>query len=208
MTDEPMNEPVVIARSFAAELEVADGRTIVGRLVPYGVRALVQDMDPPGDLAGTPLGDPYYEQMAPGMFARSTRAAPRYLLNYEHRGGLLDQIGRAVELDDRDDALYGSFRAFDGAVGDQGLELIRSGAATFLSVQARIPRRTSRTLDDGTVERTRGHLEHVALTGTPAYADAGVLALRTAPPAGMAPGVAAVRAWQAVHAVPSRPTTT
>jgi len=190
-------DDLVIARTFEPELELGDGRTIVGRLVPYGVPATVADGD----------GVPYREQIAAGAFARAVRAPHRFLLDYEHRAGLLDQIGRAVGLDDQADGLYGTFRAFDGAVGDQGLELIRSGAATGLSVLARIPARGSRTLDDGTIERTRAILESVALTAAPAYDGAGVLAVRSAAGAASTPRLDAVLAWRAEHALPSRPTT-
>jgi HK97 family phage prohead protease len=175
---------LVIARTYdAAGLEVGDGRTILGRLVPYGVPATVADVD----------GVPYREQHAPGAYARAARAAHRFLLNYEHREGVLDQLARGVRLDDRPDGLYGEFRAFDGAVGDQALELIRSGAAVGLSVQARIPPRSSRTLADGTIERTRAVLEHVALTSEPSYEGAGVLALRSGV---RHPALEAVRAWR------------
>jgi HK97 family phage prohead protease len=197
-----MADELHIVRRFEPELELGDGRTIVGRLVPYGVSAEVADRLPDGS-----YGPIYREQHAAGSYARSARGAHRYLLDYEHERGLMNKIGRAVELDDRPDGLYGTFRAFDGAVGDQGLELIRSGAATGLSVQARIPPRSSRTLADGTVERTRAILESVALTSEPAYVGAGVLAVRSAGEAASRPRIDAVLAWRAEHALPSRPTT-
>lgn len=169
MTDHPSSTSTTITRSFAAtDLEVGDGRTIVGRLVPYGEVARVADG----------LDEPYDEVWVPGAFRRVVRAADRVLLNYEHRAGLLDQIARCTSLVDGDGGLDGEFRAFDGPVGDHGLELVRSKAVTGLSVAARVPARR-RVRDDGVVERHLATMiEHVALTAAPAYAGAAITAVR------------------------------
>lgn len=180
---------------FDSTLELGDGRTIVGRVVPYNVPALVADE----------LGVTYREQIAPGTFRRAVRAPNRVLLNYEHRTGILDQVARCTELVESDAGLDGVFRALDGVPGDQALELIRSGAVTGLSVQARIPPRTSRTLDDGTIERTLAVLEHVALVAEPAYAGAGVTAVRSS--SSSRPLLEAVRARNAELRLRSRSTT-
>ena len=197
-TETPL-EVAKIVRSFDAELEAGAGRTIVGRLVPYGVPADVAD-------AG---GIPYREQIARGAFRRAARAPHRYWLNWEHREGILDQIARGSALTEADDGLDGEFVAVDGLVGDQALAMIRSAAEAGeplgLSIQARIPPRTSRTLDDGTIERTLAILEHVALTTEPAYAGAAVTAIRSS--SGRYPEIEAVRARQAELRLRSRPTT-
>lgn len=170
-----MTDTVRIVRSFAAEaLEVADGRTIVGRCVPYDEVGLVADGG----------GEPYREVWRAGAFRRVIRGAaagrlPAILLNYEHRTDLANAIGRTVELDDRADGLWGTFRAHDTAIGEQGLELVRCGAVTGLSVQAHVPTRR-RVLGDGTVERSLAtRLEHVAVTASPSWAGAGVTAVRS-----------------------------
>lgn len=183
-----MNETTTITRAYAAELEVGDGRTIVGRIVPYGEVARVADG----------AGEPYDEVWLPGAFRRVMRAADRVLLNYEHRAGLLDQVARCTALADGDGGLDGEFRAFDGPVGDHALELVRSRAVLGLSVQARVPARR-RVRADGVVERTLATtLEHVALTASPAYAGAVVTAVRSAGELLEAPetaGIDEVRAW-------------
>jgi HK97 family phage prohead protease len=178
---------LLIVRAYAGPLETTDGRTIVGRCVPFDVPAMVADAD----------GVPYREIWRAGAFRRVVRGAGRVLLNYEHRDGLVDTIGPAIELEERPDGLHGTFRAMNGVPGDQALELIRSGAVTGLSVQAVVSVPHSRVLDDGTVERSLAkRLEHVALTGVPAYHDATVTAVRSAPDELGAPRIDEIRAWR------------
>jgi HK97 family phage prohead protease len=162
--------PERIERRYLTELDVSDGRSIIGRCVPFDDRALVADGD----------GTPYYEIIRRGAFRNSLRAARagRYRLVYEHSTDLANVIGPAVELVERDDGLHGTFRALDGTIGDHALELVRSGTCTGLSITARTHERGTRILDDGTVERSLLSLEHVALTAEPAYAGAGVTAVR------------------------------
>lgn len=172
-------EELTITRRFEAELELGDGRTILGRIVPYNVAAEVID---PSDGAGA---IPYLELWRHGAFRHIARAAKAgrsvpAMLNYEHRTDLPNQIGHLTDLEELEDGLYGTFRAFDSQIGEHGLELVRSKACTGLSVQAIVPRR-ARQLEDGTIERTIAkRLEHVALTSSPAFAGAGVTAVRSA----------------------------
>lgn len=161
----------LIVRSFDAELETGDGRTIVGRCVPYDVETTVAD-------APNPVT--YREVWRAGAFRHILRGAQRVKLNYEHEDrSILNVVGSAVELVEAADGLHGTFRAL-GAPGDQALELIRSGTVRGLSIAVRMHERGSRTSGDGLVERVRvAQLEHVALTATPAYPEAGVTAVRT-----------------------------
>jgi HK97 family phage prohead protease len=164
-----MTEPITITRAFPAELTAGDGRTILGRCVPYDVPTLVAD----------DTGPPYLESWRRGAFRRIARDAPRVRLVYEHHETIGDVIGHAVELHETDGGLDAVFRAI-GAPGEQALELIRAGVVRGLSIQAIIPPSGSRTRADGVVERTLASLRHVALTATPAYADAVVTATRGA----------------------------
>lgn len=167
------SEPLTVRRSFVATLEANDGRTILGRCVPYGVEATVVDA------VGPRAGLPYRELWQRGAFRRACKAPNRVMFNYEHREGIGDVIGHAVELSESDDGLDAVFRALPGTPGDQALELIRSGIVTGLSISATVPPSGSRTRDDGTVERHLANLHHVALTGVPAYVDAQVTATRS-----------------------------
>jgi len=156
-----------IERRYAGPVDVGDGRTIVGLCAPYDRVATVSDGGPP-----------YQEVIRAGAFRRSTKAPHRTLLNYEHRTDLGNVIGPATELVERDDGLYGTFRVLPGALGDHALEVIRSGACTGLSVSAALHPQGSRVVD-GIVERNLLILAHVAVTASPAYDGAEVIALRS-----------------------------
>jgi hypothetical protein len=167
-----MDDETVLHRYYQTQLAEGDGRTIVGRCVPYDVAATVAD---------TPGGPTYRELFRHGAFTRAARAPSRVMLVYGHRDSLGDLIGPAVELTERDDGLYGAFRAAHGPIGDHALDLVRSGALGGLSVAiVPNPRTGSRQLQDGTIERTKVRLAHVALVSEPAYADALVTGTRAA----------------------------
>lgn len=160
-------------RYMVADLDVSDGRTIVGRCVPYNEVATVAD---------APDGTPYQEVIRAGAFGRYLRAlgagrVSAVRLNVDHGATFADQVGHAVELVERDDGLHGSFRIAEGPIGENALSFVRSGALPGMSVTAAV--HASRTVD-GIVERTRLALEHVALTAFPAYPSASVLAVRSA----------------------------
>ena len=137
--DEVLNPSGTIERF--GTVEVGDGRTIVARIAPFGVDARVRDGE---------NGPEYVERIARGAFRRALRDPARVpiLLNYEHREGLGDQIGRATELVERDDGLHGTFVALSTPFGDQGLDLIRGRRRSLppgVSTSGRIPfRRRSR----------------------------------------------------------------
>lgn len=159
-----------ILRAFPATFELGDGRTVIGRCVPYGVSATVAD--PPEFV-------PYLERFAPGAFRKAAQAGGHWIeLRHEHGEGILDRIGRARSLRDEPDGLYGEFEVLPGEPGNQALELVRAGILSGMSISAKVDR--SQTLEDGTVERIKATLRHVGLTSTPAYAGAEVLAMRTA----------------------------
>jgi HK97 family phage prohead protease len=167
-----MFERTVLTRSFETELTAdGDGRTISGRCVPYGVRATVRD-------AGGPS---YAELFEPGAFRHMTRAARRVLLRFEHREGLVDIVGHATDLEDRPDGLWGCFRAVSGPGADVALELIAADVLTGLSVGF-VPLTRPPVLSDGTVVRTRCHLDEVSLVREAAYGP-GLLAVRSDAPA-------------------------
>lgn len=169
-----MNAEEILHRTFPLKLERtgADRRTLEGCCVPYGEAALVTDDD--GKTT-------YYEAFEPGAFTRNLRAAARIELRYEHRDGLADIIGRAVELSEEGSGLYGSFRVFDGAFGDQALTLVDEGVLPGLSVGFVSKRRGGvRQTAEGTVIRDLCHLEEVSLCRTPAYDRAVITARRSA----------------------------
>jgi len=182
MTATPVLEGSIYRR-FDAALEIeSDGRSIIGRCCPYDVVADVEDG-----------GALYREVIRHGAFRKVAKAPNRVPLNFEHRTDLGSEIGRAVELEERDDGLYGTFRAHDSMLGEHGLSIIRSGAVRGLSIAAVLHPAGSR-LVDGVVERRLLLLDHVAVTSSPSYPGAEVTTIRS----GQArPGIAETLARQA-----------
>lgn len=158
-------------REFPVEFAaVGDGRTIDARIVPYNISARVSD---PPDFT------PYEEAFVPGAFERQLNAPNRVniWLNFEHEQGIRGVIGHGVELQERADGLYGSFRVHDNPDGDKALSLVREGLLTGLSLEFASLR--SRVVD-GVTQRVRAHIDKVALCRAEkaAYEGAAVLALR------------------------------
>lgn len=174
-----------ITRAFVAALDVeGDGRTIVGRCVPYDTPTAVAD----------PGVGPYTETWRRGVFRSALKDPTRVHLVWQHdETSIGNRLGHAVSFDDGAGGLDAVFRTV-GAPGDQALELIRSGMARGLSIRAAIPPTGSRRRPDGTVERVAARLLHVALVTEPAYADAVVTAVRSGD---LRPGIVEIRALQA-----------
>lgn len=165
-----MSDEGMLVRTFDASLaEEGDGRTLVGRCVPYNTVATVSD------------GGPAYQEMfVKGAFSRATKAPNRVYLNFEHKPGISNVLGHGVEFDERDDGLYGKLRVDDGAEGEKALRLYRDGVLASLSVEFK-PMAKPQVVDGVTV-RSSVHLDAVALCRVGAYEEAKVLALRTGAP--------------------------
>jgi HK97 family phage prohead protease len=159
----------ILRRDFPVEfVEAGDGRTIDARIVPYGVTARVAD---------PPQYRPYEESFVRGAFERQMGASHRIWLNFEHEQGIRGVIGHGVELEDRADGLYGSFRVHENPDGDKALSLVRQGLLTGLSLEfAALKSRVK----DGVTQRLRAHIDKVSLCRdvVAAYQGAEVLAVR------------------------------
>lgn len=160
-----------IRRDYAATAEiVGDGRTIILTAVPYDTPTQVDDG------AG-----PYFEQFVMGAFRRAVKAPNRTELRYRHAGGVGNLLGQAITLTETPSALVGSFRCV-GPNGDQALAMVRDGLLTGASVGAELhPQGSEVRRVDGRDIVTRtliSRLPEVSLVPEPAYADAGVLAVR------------------------------
>jgi HK97 family phage prohead protease len=174
MNDSNSNGKPVLQRTFKAELELREGRILEGCCVPYGEAAKVQDLIGPDT-----LGPPYYELFEPGAFRKQLRAADKLELNYEHRDDLASSIGVCRELLEQSSGLYGVFQLHRGPFGDQALELVRSGVLWGFSVDFEDQFRHWQRTPENTVVRQNCRLRHVALTRSPAYQGAQVLAMRS-----------------------------
>ncbi len=153
-------------RTAPGPLEVrGDGRTLVGTLVPWDVIARIGS---------------YHETFRRGVFADADPATVPLLATHAH-----DElpIGRAVTFTDTDTGLEAELRVSEIRAGDDVLALVHDGAATGLSVgfipieDHWDPRRTK-------VERARATLVEVSVVAFPAYDDARITAVRTAPEVG------------------------
>jgi HK97 family phage prohead protease len=175
-TQEGRSEGVqdLIVRTYAAELTSGEGRTADVRIVPYGERIIHDD-----GRGGVPKGVPYTEEWMPGAFASQVKATGREReihLKFGHRDGIRDVVGHGLVFREEDDGFYGSFKFIDHEDGDKALLLVREGVVSGISLEA-LSKKSIRTAA-GIVQRVRGHLHAVALTTTPAYDGARVLALR------------------------------
>ena len=169
--DEQNPDRGVLHRSFAADITPGDGRTVDVRIVPYGERITHND-----GLGGLPVGMPYTEEWAPGVFGHQMKAAHRVLANVEHEQGIGGIVGHGTALLEDSDGFYGSFKFHDTADGNKALMLVREGILEGVSVEA-IPQKTIKT-KDGIIQRVKAHLRAIAFAREPAYSKAVVLAVR------------------------------
>lgn len=168
-----LNASGVHVRAFEdAELAMKDGR-LTGRLVPYDTVAWVRDTLPNG------RPDIYQEGFRRGAFDRLLRDpkgnAGRIEFKHRHDGGL-GYLGPGVDLEERDDGMYGTFQIVR-SLRDDVSDLLGAGHRG-LSIEFR-------ELPGGTVEedevrwRTDVAMHGVALEWRGAYSEAEVLAFRS-----------------------------
>ncbi|WP_169812633.1 phage major capsid protein [Nocardia acidivorans] len=144
----------------------SDGRTIYGRVVPYGEPAEIRES-----------GVTYTERFAPGAFSRSiAERGGKVRLFAVHETRRLP-IGRATELTEQADGLYGSFAVAATREGDDALELVRSGIVDAFSIGFRPIRQRH---ESGVTVRTEAALIEVSLVGMPAYEGAQIHGVRSA----------------------------
>jgi len=172
-----MMEPTIYRASFDA-LEIrsdSEGRTVVGRAVPYDTWTRISDLE----------GD-YDERFRSGAFARSTeQRASKIPLRAKHNAQALP-LGPIREFDERPDGLWIAAKVSRTAAGDEILELVHDQVLNGLSVgfspvrQEWTDRRTKRT-------HLESKLHEVSLCEQGAYADAVVAGVRSELPAPAGP---------------------
>lgn len=161
----------VLLRSNDAPLEVAgDGRTLEALVVPYNTPTVVDDG----------LG-PYREAIDPKAFARVMRGLPSHVrLHLEHDG---QWVGRGHRWMDSAEGLRMQFRVDDTEPGRTAIYKVKDGQVPGMSIGYIPGRSETRQSPEGPVEWRLNVkcLHHTALVPTPAYIDARVSALRSAP---------------------------
>jgi uncharacterized protein len=153
-----------------------DGRTLVGPLLPWGVTAQVVDR-----------GRLVTETFQRGALEGTNPATVPLTATHPRDAGTLP-IGVTIELEDRSDAAYGSWRVSDTHLGNEVLALARDGVPLGLSVGfAEVPGGSRWNAERTRVTRTRAALDHVAVVRVPAFAGAGVVGVRSMPPGRLTP---------------------
>ncbi|HEY2303818.1 MAG TPA: HK97 family phage prohead protease [Acidimicrobiales bacterium] len=164
-------------RTFEVTMELrsdGDGRTVLGRAVPYGQTADIN-------------GGRAKERFMMGAFNRQVAGGfdtiQRVKLHTSHTGrmagDLLGQVGRTVHLAEQPDGLHGAWEIYKTPSGDHALELVKTGEVTGLSIGFKAVDGGTRKGADGAYEQHAAHLDHVALTNEPTYAGALVTSVRS-----------------------------
>jgi HK97 family phage prohead protease len=162
-----MHESVELVTGAAHEAELAvrseDERLVDLRIVPWDVVGRTSDGPERirrGAFRGTRPDDVVLEAIGPHGNDAGVRLA-----------------GRAIELSERDDGQYGTFRVSRTAAGDELLELTRD--RVYRNASAVFEPLRSRRASDGVIERELARLVRVGIVERGAYAGAEVLAVRS-----------------------------
>lgn len=161
-------------RQFPQRFEVrdfdveGDGRTVMGRIVPYGETIEFYD---PWD------GQMKKERFVPGAFGRQARpgAWSQVGLSYQHDDGFHNTLGYGRELKDRPDGAYATFRLYEPDA-NKAREMIEN-THKGLSLEFE-PRGREKVDADGVIVRDNVRVRRVGITPDPAYSGAKVLAVR------------------------------
>jgi uncharacterized protein len=144
-----------------------DGRTLHGAFLPWGTEAQVVDR-----------GRMVVETFQRGALAGTDPARIALTATHPRDAGTLP-IGVTLEIDERSDAAYGSWRVSDTLLGNEVLALARDGVPLGLSVGfMEVPGGSRWNAERTRVTRTRAELDHIAVVRVPAYAGAGVVGVR------------------------------
>lgn len=179
-------EPVVARtdrsrRSFAAELELrdaaGDGRTVYGRLFPIGEVANITELVD-GQLVS------YEEEFLPGCtlalrqkVRQRMAGVPAFLrLKLGHGDSLEREVGSALTLDEQGDGVYASFRLYEGDQLAKVRSMIRD---TYKGLSVEFGDVVDPYVHGRRISRRQVNIFAVAATPMPAYASAGVLAMRS-----------------------------
>jgi HK97 family phage prohead protease len=159
-----------LTRANQADLDIRDGRTVVGIAMPFNREAVVSD---DGQRE-------YTESFVRGSFARTiAERGSRIRFFYMHQRMSLP-LGKATLLREDSAGLYGEFRVSATPSGDEALELIKDGTLDGLSVSFDpISGRSEWSYDRTSVRRMEVKLMEVSAVWCPAYADAVITDVRS-----------------------------
>jgi hypothetical protein len=174
-----------------------DGRTIDGRIVPFGEVATITERDAAGEVVT------YRERFLPGcttyvrqQAAAQGRGGPTWVaLKLEHDAGFGARIGFVKTLEERGDGVHATFKLYD-SVDLVKVRSMLSESHTGLSVE--FADRVEPVVENGVTCRVQVYLGAVAATPVPCYAGAGITAMRAGDGFSTGtPNLDAVTAWLA-----------
>ena len=155
-----------------------DGRTVEGRIIPFGEVATIIERDESGQLVK------YREQFMPGCCTRLEQESKRgthlrwikYLLGHDE-SRLEREIGHMRSIEEREDGAYAIFRLFDcddlRKVRSMLQESYRGLSVSFVSKNPQAI--------NGVISHRSIMMNHVAATPAPAYVGAAITGMRDGP---------------------------
>jgi|SRR5215510_4766517 len=147
--------------------DYGDGRTLIGRIVPYGeIISFIDQYD---------QNQVKRERFVSGAFIRQTRAWHRVSLSFRHENGFNNTIGYGRELREKDDGAYATFRLYEGDAPKAREMIANSHGGLSIEFEALRPDHFD---DDGVIVRDNVRVTRVGITDDPAYQGAEVIAVR------------------------------
>lgn len=137
-----------------------DGRAITGLCVPIGQAHQI-----------TEAGRTILETFAPGAFRTATARPGATVLRLSHSPDTVVRLGIGAEFTETPDGLRAVFRINRGTLGDWLLSEVDNGVHLGLSIGAVVLASAPMSWRDNLMHYTRAavHLDHVAVTLSPAY---------------------------------------
>jgi phage head maturation protease len=166
-----LSHPLELHRSFGdLELDVQQEGRVTGLVVPYSRPTPIMELRD-GEVIE------YQEQFLPGSMERAAKAPNRVMLQFTHSEQLDHQIGFGVSFRDSAEGCVGEFQLYRSG-RDKVAEMLQTShrglSVTFASLRPVGGLERSGELVSREVVMCRA----VAAVNDPAYADAGVLAVR------------------------------
>jgi HK97 family phage prohead protease len=166
-----MDGPLELHRSFGdLELEVQPEGRVTGLVVPYNQPTPIMELRDGQVIT-------YQEQFVPGSMDRAARAPNRVMLQFTHSEQLDHQVGYGVAFRDSDAGCVGEFQLYRHG-RDKVAEMLQTSHRGLSVTFASLRPVGGQERDGDLVTREMVHCRAVAAVNDPAYADAGVLAVR------------------------------
>jgi phage head maturation protease len=166
-----LSHPLELHRSFAdLELDVQREGRVTGLVVPYNTPTPIMELRD-----GTVVQ--YEEQFAPGSMERAAKAPNRVMLQFTHSDQLDHQIGYGVSFRDSGAGCVGEFQLYRSGQ-DKVAEMLQTSHRGLSVTFASLRPQGGLERDGELVTREVVMCRAVAAVNDPAYADAGVLAVR------------------------------